>query len=153
MSLRFILILLSHLRQGLPSGFFPSCLLTKFLYAFRISPVRGPKYARQNLERLNLREIYIRGYTQKFPDWLPGARTATGTTLCHYVQLHRYFVSQSSEYWRHNPSCYFSTSVRCCCLLHYDSVRKLLDTPSYISFDEDNFSKALSQKIEMEISG
>jgi hypothetical protein len=42
---------------------------------------------------------------QKFPDWPPGARTANGTALCHYVQLYRYFVSQSSEFWRHNPLC------------------------------------------------
>jgi hypothetical protein len=31
----------------------------------------------------------------------------------------------------HNPSCCFSTSVYCC-LFRYDSVQKLLDTPSYI---------------------
>jgi hypothetical protein len=30
------------------------------------------------------------------------------------VQLYRYFVSQSSEFCRHNPLCYFSTSVYCC---------------------------------------
>jgi hypothetical protein len=28
----------------------------------------------------------------------------------HYVQLYRYFVSQSSKFCCHNPSCYFSTS-------------------------------------------
>jgi hypothetical protein len=56
------------------------------------------------------------------------------------VQLYRYFVSQSSEFERHNTSCFFSTSVCCCCccccclfvcLVIY-SVRKFLDTPSYI---------------------
>jgi hypothetical protein len=54
------------------------------------------------------------------------------------VQLYRYFVSQSSEFFRHNPLCCFSTSVYCycCCCRHrrlfrYDSVRKLLDTLSY----------------------
>jgi len=31
------------------------------------------------------------------------------------VQLYRYFVSQSSEFCRHNPFCCFSTSVYCCC--------------------------------------
>jgi len=46
--------------------------------------------------------------------------------------LYRYFVSQSSEFCRHNPLCCFSTSVYCC-LFRYDSVRKLLDTPSYLS--------------------
>jgi hypothetical protein len=45
----------------------------------------------------------IRGCIQKFPDWLPGARTANGTALCHYVQFYRYFVSQSSEFCRHYP--------------------------------------------------
>jgi hypothetical protein len=30
------------------------------------------------------------------------------------VQLYRYFVSQSVEFWRHNPLCCFSTSVYCC---------------------------------------
>jgi len=50
------------------------------------------------------------------------------------VQLYHYFVSQSSEFCRHNPLCCFSTSVCCCCccLFRYDSVRKLLDTPSYV---------------------
>jgi hypothetical protein len=57
----------------------------------------------------------IRGCIQKFPNWLPGARTANSAALCHQVQLYRYFVSQSSEFCRHNPSCFFSTSVYCCC--------------------------------------
>jgi len=30
------------------------------------------------------------------------------------VQLYRYFVSQSSEFCRHNPLCCFSTSVYLC---------------------------------------
>jgi hypothetical protein len=45
----------------------------------------------------------IRGCIQKFPDWLPGARTANGTAFCHWMQLYRYFVSQSSEFCRYNP--------------------------------------------------
>jgi hypothetical protein len=60
----------------------------------------------------------IRGCIQKFPDWPPGARTANDTALCHYVQLCRYFVSQSSEFCRYNPLCCFS-SVYCCCLFLY----------------------------------
>jgi hypothetical protein len=56
----------------------------------------------------------IRGCIQKFPDCPPGARTANGAALCHYLQLYRYFVVQSSEFCRHNPSCCFSTSVCCC---------------------------------------
>jgi hypothetical protein len=35
------------------------------------------------------------------------------------MQLYRYFVSQSSEFCRHNPLCCFSTSVCCCCLFCY----------------------------------
>jgi hypothetical protein len=67
---------------------------------------------------------------QKFPDGAPGARTANGTAVCHYVQLYRYFVSQSSEFCRHNLLCCFPTSVYCYSLFRHDSVRKLLDTPS-----------------------
>jgi len=48
------------------------------------------------------------------------------------VQHYRYFVSQSSEFCRHNPLCCFSTNVYCCCLFHYDSVWKLLGTPLYM---------------------
>jgi len=46
------------------------------------------------------------------------------------MQLYRYFMSQYSEFCRHSPLRCFSTSVYCC-LFRYDSVRKLLDTPSY----------------------
>jgi hypothetical protein len=35
------------------------------------------------------------------------------------VKLYRYFVTQSSEFCRHNPLCCFSTSVFCCCLFRY----------------------------------
>jgi hypothetical protein len=62
----------------------------------------------------------VRVCIQNFPDWPPGARTANGTALCHYVQLYGYFVSQSSEFFRHNPLCCFSASVYCC-LIRYDS--------------------------------
>jgi hypothetical protein len=54
--------------------------------------------------------LWIRGCIQKFPDWPPGARTANGIALCYQVQLYHYFVSQSSEFCRHNPLCCFSTS-------------------------------------------
>jgi hypothetical protein len=63
--------------------------------------------------------ICIGGCIQKFPDWPPGARTANGTALCHEVQLYRQFVSQSSEFCRHNLLCCFSTSVYSCCLFRY----------------------------------
>jgi hypothetical protein len=62
---------------------------------------------------------HIRGCIQKFPDWPPGARTANGTALCHLVQLYRYFVSQPSEFYLHNPLYGFSTSVYYCCLCRY----------------------------------
>jgi hypothetical protein len=52
----------------------------------------------------------IGGCIQKFPDWPPGARTANGTALCHYMKFYRYFVNQSSEFCCHNPLCCFSTS-------------------------------------------
>jgi hypothetical protein len=78
-------------------------------------------------------ELVEQGCIQKFPDWPPGGRTANGTALCHLVQLYRYFVSQSRKFCRHNPLCCVSTSVYCCKrIFRYDSVRKLLDTPSQI---------------------
>jgi hypothetical protein len=47
--------------------------------------------------------------------------------------LYRYFVSQSSEFCRHNPLCCLSTSVYFCKrIFRYPSVRKLLDTPVFI---------------------
>jgi hypothetical protein len=52
----------------------------------------------------------ILGCIQKFPDWPPGARTANGIALCHYVQLYHYFMSQSYEFCVHNPLCCFWTS-------------------------------------------
>jgi hypothetical protein len=42
-----------------------------------------------------------------------------------FIQLYRYFVSQSSEFCRHNPSCFFSTSVYCCCSFRYRLSPKL----------------------------
>jgi hypothetical protein len=29
------------------------------------------------------KNLHVHESIQKFPDWLPGARTANGTTLCH----------------------------------------------------------------------
>jgi len=48
------------------------------------------------------------------------------------MQLYRYFMSQSSECYRHNPLCCFSTNFFVVVVSVYfviDSVRKLLDTP------------------------
>jgi len=62
----------------------------------------------------------IRGCTQKFPDWPPGARTANGTVFLHWVQFYRYFMSQSREFCHRNPLCCFSASVYCCkCIFRY----------------------------------
>jgi hypothetical protein len=36
---------------------------------------------------------------QKLPDWPPGAGTANGTALCHWMQLYSYFVSKSREFF------------------------------------------------------
>jgi hypothetical protein len=63
--------------------------------------------------------LNLRGCIQKFPDWSPGARTANGTALCHQLQLYRYFMSQSSEFCRHNTLCCFSMSVYCCLFRYY----------------------------------
>jgi hypothetical protein len=70
-----------------------------------------------NTSSLESYPAHIWGCIQKFPDWPPGARTANGTALCHEVHLYRYFMSQSSEFCRHNPLCCFSTSVYCCFLI------------------------------------
>jgi len=61
----------------------------------------------------------VGGSIQKFPDWPPGAKTENGTGLCHWVQLNRYFMSQSSEFCRHNPLRCFSRIVCCCCCCLY----------------------------------
>jgi hypothetical protein len=55
--------------------------------------------------------IILRGHIQKFTDWPPGAITANDSW--HYVQLYRYFVSQSSEFCCHNSLCSFSISNYC----------------------------------------
>jgi len=39
--------------------------------------------------------------------------------LTAWMQLYHYFVSQSSEFCRHNPLCCFSTSAYFCCLFRY----------------------------------
>jgi len=80
-----------------------------------------------------MQKWHIWGCIQKFPDCLPGARTANGTALCQYVQLYHYFVSQSNNKFCHsNPLCYFSVSVYCCCLFHY---RVSLETFGYTLVD------------------
>jgi hypothetical protein len=50
-------------------------------------------------------------------------------------------MNQSGAFCRRNPLCCFSTSVYCCKrIFRYDSVRKLLDTPSYVCLGpEDSY--------------
>jgi hypothetical protein len=106
------LILFSHHRLDIPSGF-----PTKILYAFLTFP-RTATYT-THLMFLNFITLIIRWCIQKCQEWPPGASTENGTALCHKVQLYRYFVSQCSEFCRHNPLCCFSTSVYCCSLFRY----------------------------------
>jgi hypothetical protein len=78
------------------------------------------KETKYTVQERRIRDKNVGGCNQKFPDWPPAARTANVTALCHQVQLYRYFVSQSSEFCRHNPLCCLSTSVYyCCCLFRY----------------------------------
>jgi len=59
----------------------------------------------------------------------PKARIANDTALCHYVQLYRHSVSQSSGCCHQDPLYCFSTSVYCCkCIFHY---RLSLETFGY----------------------
>jgi hypothetical protein len=94
-------------------------------YQLRLDPVKSGQNPRK-----------VRGRIQKFPDWPAGAWTANGTAHCHWVQLYRHFMSQSSEFCRHKPLWCLPTSVYCCCcLFRYDSVRKLLDITWYTTLD------------------
>jgi hypothetical protein len=62
----------------------------------------------------------LQGCIQKFLDCLPCMRTASGTALCQYVQLYHYFVSQSSEFYHHNPlCCFWMSSTKDKCIFRY----------------------------------
>jgi hypothetical protein len=88
----------------------------------------------------------VRRCIQKFPDWPPAVRTANGTALCQYVQLYRYFVSQSSEFCRHNSLCCFSTSVYCCKLIF--RYRLSSETFGYTLVCSQNFHRKTSDRLE-----
>jgi hypothetical protein len=76
--------------------------------------------------------IHIRRCIQKFPDWPLGARTTNGTPLCHQGRLYHLRVSPVS--FAAITLCVASQRVFIVVSVHFviDSVRKLLDTPSYI---------------------
>jgi hypothetical protein len=84
---------------------------------FILFEIPEPLHTSHNLHWSDQLRQCIRGCIQKFPGLPPGARTANGTALRHWVQLYRYFMSQSSKSCRHNPLCCFSASVYCCCCL------------------------------------
>jgi hypothetical protein len=75
---------------------------------------------------------HIRECIQKFPDWAPGARTANGIALLNYVScIAILWVSLAS--FPAITICVASQRVLIFVSLYFviDSVRKLLDTPSY----------------------
>jgi hypothetical protein len=81
----------------------------KILLPFVTTYLRDTGFSAFTVMKTKYRSWFIiRGCIQKFQDWPPGARTANGTALCHYMQLCRYFASQSSEFCRNNPLCCFS---------------------------------------------
>jgi hypothetical protein len=88
-----------------------------------------------------LRNLRVRGCIQKFPDWPPVARTANGAPLCHLVQLYRYFVSQYSEFCRHNSIASERVFIIVVDFV-IDSVRKILDTPAYVLVQSNKFNNA-----------
>jgi hypothetical protein len=76
----------------------------------------------------------IRGYIQKFPDWPPAARTANGklfATRCSCIAI--LWVSLVS--FATMTLCVASQLVFIVVVVYFviDSVRKLLDRPSYIA--------------------
>jgi hypothetical protein len=90
-----------------------------------------------------VQRVVVGGCIQKFPDWPPGARTTNSTSLCHYVQLRRYFVSQCSEFCRHNTLCCISTSVYCCKRIFRYRISP--ETFGYTSYVSLSLSLSLSQ--------
>jgi hypothetical protein len=63
------------------------------------------KFTTNNANYIQVYVSMLRRCIQKFPERPPATRTANSTALCY-----RYFVSQSSEFCRHNTLCCFSTS-------------------------------------------
>jgi hypothetical protein len=69
----------------------------------------------------------LRGCIHKFSDWSPGARSAKWYSSLQLGAAACYFVSQSCEF------CVASQRVFITVVVYFviDSVRKLLDTPTY----------------------
>jgi len=84
------------------------------------------------IEENNVGHLLFLSYSRVYPKVSGLAAWNENCKWCHWVQLYRHFVSQSSEFSRHNPLCCFSTSVYYYCYFVNDSVRKLLDKPSYV---------------------
>jgi len=78
-----------------------------------------------NCVRLLISFIMFQCYTSVYPK-VSGLAAWSGN--CKWYGS---LVSQSGDFFRHNPLCCFSTNVVC---FFIDSVRKLLDTPSYSCF-------------------
>jgi uncharacterized membrane protein YjjB (DUF3815 family) len=77
---------------------------------------------------------------QKFPACSENCKWYSSLPVGEVVSL--FCVSQSSEFCRHNPLCCFSRSVYFCKrIFRYESVRKLLDTPSYINDVDFSFCR------------
>jgi hypothetical protein len=80
---------------------------------------------------------YIRGYIQKFPDWSPGARTANGTALsdtrCSCIAILWVSLVSFAAITLRIISQQVFIVVRVYFVI--DSVRKFLDTPSYVLFE------------------
>jgi hypothetical protein len=100
------LFLVSQLRESLSSIMASHSRATQFLCYLRASnpfhvvcstscrmcmrnSVRNVKVCRFSIyiythtHTHRVERAYVGGCIQKFPDWLPGARTANGTALCH----------------------------------------------------------------------
>jgi hypothetical protein len=95
-------------------GFLTFCMDKTFSIQSEVGIYFSPKQFLFSLQQPRVVKCCIRECIQKFLDWPLGAKTVNGTALYHYVQLYRYFMSHSSDFYHHNPLCCFSTSVYCC---------------------------------------